>query len=80
MAQVVKDISGAMRWSLTSLTVLHPITWTLPSGINMDQLAGAIFRDNEMVPDIIDRPPSHHLDLTFRYKYGSTGRSHIQGQ
>ncbi len=25
-----------------------------------------IFRGNEMVPDIIDRPPPHYLDLTFR--------------
>jgi hypothetical protein len=33
----------------------------------LEQLVGDIFRGNEMVPDIIDRPPPHHLDLTFRY-------------
>ena len=46
----------------------------------LEQLVGDIFRGNEMVPDIIDRPPPHHLDLTFRYKYGTSGRRHIQGQ
>jgi hypothetical protein len=64
-----RPYSGAMRWSLTLLTALHPITLTLPSGINIDQLVGDIFRGIEMAPDIIDRPPPHHLDLTFRYKY-----------
>jgi hypothetical protein len=46
----------------------------------MDQVVEDIFRGNEMVPDIIDRPPTHHLDLTVRYKYGTTGGGHIQGQ
>jgi len=45
----------------------------------MEQLVGDIFRGHEMVPDVIDRPPPYHLDLTFRYVYGAAGGRHIQG-
>jgi hypothetical protein len=32
----------------------------------MEQLLGDIFRGHEMVPDILDRPPPHALDMAFR--------------
>ena len=33
----------------------------------LTQLIGDIFIGNEMVPDIIDKPPLYPLDLTYRY-------------
>ena len=38
----------------------------------LSQLVGDIFTGHELVPDIIDRPPPHHLDITFRFTYQLT--------